>query len=109
MTLKNKSIRKLFMENEYKSERVSIRFSKEEKLFLEILTKKSNYKTLSEFLRNVIFSKVLDLNKTEDDTLKKINDRVARIVALTREIARKNLGKEETDKIITAVNETLRK
>lgn len=97
------------MENEYKSERVSIRFSKEEKLFLEILTKKSNYKTLSEFLRNVIFSKILDLNKTEDDTLKKINDRVARIVALTREIARKNLGKEETDKIITAVNETLRK
>ena len=97
------------MENEHKSERVSIRFSKEEKIFLEILAKKSNYKTLSEFLRNVIFSKVLDLNKTEDDTLKKINDRVARIVVLTREIARKNLGKEEADKIIAAVNETLRK
>lgn len=101
-----------------KKEKITIRVSDDEKILLKNLAKKSNL-SVSDFLRNIIFNSVLDLNNNlnnlnNSNTNLKINDIIKDIFAntfknyyLTYEMARKEFGHEEAKAFIDKAKERL--
>jgi hypothetical protein len=85
--------------------KVSFRVSKDERIFIESFANKMGFKSLSEFLRNVVFTKLLEIKDNND--LSKIRDNTIITATLCKKIANKTIGEEETTKIIDSMKKQI--
>ena len=89
---------------EYKNNQVSIRLDEEERLFIYQLAKKNNL-SVSDYLRNIIFTQILNLEMPLSNKIQDMFDNTFKSYYLVYKLAQNAFGYEKAKEFIdTAKN-----